>query len=66
MRAQATAGEALANRGAAADAIDFVLDGPGTVYAEAGIFLKNWREGDLEDWPEYYAWLASRRMERRA
>lgn len=43
-------------------ALDYALD----VYpndprgdGDGIIFLRAWREGDLEEWPEYYDWLRS-------
>jgi hypothetical protein len=56
---QLQTGRPLGDHGAAQDAIDFLLDhrqAPG----EETEFLRCWREGNLEEWPEYYAWLASR------
>lgn len=54
-------GRPLGDHGTANDAIDFVLDG-GTEIApgEETTFLAAWREGDLEEWPEFYPWLAKR------
>lgn len=49
-------GRPFGDHGTANQAIDFVLDGPGDFY-EAGEFLSSWREGDLDEWPEYYLWL---------
>lgn len=53
------------DRGTALDAIDFILDGnadyaPGDEFA----FLQSWRTGALEEWPEFYVWLAEREARR--
>ena len=55
------------DHGTAQDAIDFVLDGfytfdkvPG--YGKAELFLENWRDGALDEWPEFYPWLDERKI----
>jgi hypothetical protein len=49
----------LSDHGTAADALEFafheIADGD-----EAWAFLKSWRFGELDEWPEYYAWLETR------
>lgn len=52
------AAAARGDHGTAQDAIDFILDSP-EPWA-AGEFLPRWREGNLDDWPEFYAFLAKR------
>lgn len=45
------------DHGTANQAIEYALehvDGPG----EGEDFLRAWREGDLEEWPEFYPWLS--------
>jgi hypothetical protein len=46
------------DHGTAAQAIDFALDF--NVCSEPDVFLRGWREGDLDEWPEFYEWLAAR------
>lgn len=49
-------GRPLGDHGPAQAAIDYVLATrfpPG----EESSFLRCWREGDLDEWPEFYPWL---------
>lgn len=49
-------GRMFGDHGTAAQAIEFLLDvqqAPG----EETEFLRAWRQGDLDEWPEYYEWL---------
>ena len=43
--------------GTAGQAVDWVLDHSQASDAWAADFLRAWREGDLEDWPEFLNWL---------
>lgn len=53
-------GRPLGDHGTAQDAIDYVL-GSGALYHEvADVFLTAWREGNLGEWPEFYAWLKAK------
>jgi 8-oxo-dGTP diphosphatase len=53
-----TTGRPSGDHGSAADAIDFALDTSDGL--EADTFLRRWREGDLDEWPDFYEWLAER------
>lgn len=53
----------IGDHGTAQDAIDFVLAHCRTLECET--FLRGWREGWLEEWPEYYVWLADREAKRK-
>jgi len=48
-------GRAPGDHGTAMRAIEYALD----VVEPDGTasFLEHWREGDLDEWPEFYAWL---------
>lgn len=46
------------DHGTAQDAIDFILDSPEPWSASE--FLPRWREGNLDEWPEFYEFLAKR------
>jgi hypothetical protein len=46
------------DHGTANDAIDFALDTSSGLEAED--FLRAWRDGSLEEWPDYYVWLRKR------
>lgn len=48
-------GRPFGDHGTAVQAIDFALDIMRNDDPET--FLRCWREGDLEEWPEFYAWL---------
>lgn len=45
------------DHGEAMDAIDWTLDHCPDGGVEAYTFLKCWREGNLDEWPDYYFWL---------
>ena len=45
----------LGDHGTPLQAVTFALDVDRS--SDSFTFLKCWREGDLDDWPEYYAWL---------
>lgn len=45
------------DHGTAAQAIEWALEHNPDGALEAGTFLGRWREGDLDEWPEFYAWL---------
>jgi len=47
-------GRPYADHGTAEQAIDFAID---HAAIEADNFLRSWREGDLNEWPEFYRWL---------
>lgn len=47
-------GRPIGDHGTAMQAIDFALD---HLSVERDTFLKCWREGDLDEWPEFYEWL---------
>ena len=49
-------GRAFGDHGTAMQAVDFALD---HLSVERDTFLKCWREGDLDEWPEFYRWLAN-------
>lgn len=51
-------GRPWGDHGTANDAVEYALDEVDIV--EEGDFLRAWREGDLEEWPEFYTWLAKR------
>jgi hypothetical protein len=49
------------DHGTAQDAIDFILDNEGRIApGEETVFLRGWNEGALDEWPEFYDWLAVR------
>lgn len=52
-------GRKFGDHGTPNDAINFCLDFPGGI-AEIQTFLKCWREGNLDEWPEFYEWLKVR------
>jgi hypothetical protein len=54
-------GRPFGDHGTAAQAIEFALDS-GDSYFEVDTFLRHWREGDLDEWPEFYAWLADQSL----
>lgn len=51
----ARTGRPYGDHGTAMQAIEFALD---HLHVEHDTFLNSWREGDLDEWPEFYAWLA--------
>ncbi len=51
-------GRPLGDHGTAAQAIEYALEViPRSDCPEPDTFLRAWREGDLEEWPEFYDWL---------
>lgn len=48
-------GRPFGDHGTSLQAITFALDVDTS--GEALTFLRSWREGDLEEWPEFYEWL---------
>lgn len=52
-------GREVGDHGTAQQAIEFVLDTPHLTFGQEVPFLIAWREGALDEWPEYYAWLAT-------
>lgn len=61
----ATTGRWIGDHSTAQQAIDFALDAHDDTL-ETYEFLKAWREGDLDEWPEFYAWLAKAESAERA
>ena len=54
-------GRPCGDHGRHTDAIDFILQSPDLMApGEETEFLKAWTHGDLDEWPEYYEWLARR------
>lgn len=53
-------GRPYGDHGRAEDAINFAIDQLGMEGEEQDPFLRAWREGALEDWPEFYTWLKDR------
>jgi hypothetical protein len=54
-----THGHPIGDHGTALQAINWVLNHGGPdARCEIEAFLKNWMEGNLDEWPEFYAWLA--------
>lgn len=49
-------GRPLGDHGTANQAINYVLS-RADLGCPAKDFLKCWREGDLDEWPEFYVWL---------
>jgi hypothetical protein len=43
--------------GSAQQAIDWSIDHNPDGDLESEAFLRCWREGDLDEWPEFLAWL---------
>lgn len=52
-------GRPLGDHGTALQAINWALHHAGSDLGELHAFLTNWLEGNLDQWPEYYAWLAN-------
>lgn len=48
-------GRPVGDHGTAVQAIEYALEQVGD--CEAVDFLRAWREGDLDEWPEFYPWL---------
>lgn len=49
-------GRPYGDHGTALQAIEFAIYSPDCRFEEAA-FLKNWMEGNLDDFPEFYEWL---------
>lgn len=54
--ADPSTGRPYGDHGTAMQAIEFALD---KLQVERDTFLNSWREGDLDEWPEFYAWLSA-------
>lgn len=52
-------GRPYGDHGTAIEAIQFAAES-GKVPMEEAAFLKNWMEGNLDQFPEYYSWLKDR------
>lgn len=50
-------GRRLGDHGTANQAIDYTLSPRVDLGCPAEDFLRSWREGDLDEWPEFYTWL---------
>lgn len=50
------------DHGSYAHAVDYAIDVVGD--SEGMVFLRAWREGALDEWPEFYAWIDRRRLVR--
>jgi hypothetical protein len=50
-------GRPFGDHGSAAQALEYALDHLAG-YADIDVFLRAWREGALDEWHEFYAWLA--------
>lgn len=50
-------GRPIGDHGTALQAINFALDKTGLAPEQTEIFLWGWREGNLDDWPDFYEWL---------
>jgi len=48
-------GRPIGDRGTANDAIEWACDHE--TGFEAQVFLNAWRQGHLDEWPEFYDWL---------
>lgn len=48
-------GRPYGDHGTATDAINYALSRE--TGGDAATFLYCWREGNLDEWPEYYGWL---------
>lgn len=48
-------GRAIGDHGTALQAIDFATEY--YLCPEPDAFLKSWKEGSLDEWPEFYEWL---------
>lgn len=51
-------GRPWGDHGTAMQAINFAFD---QLSVERDTFLKSWREGDLDEWPEFYEWLRTQK-----
>lgn len=52
-------GREVGDHGTALQAIEWALDCLDDHDGYVVPFLKAWREGNLDEWPEYYTWLAT-------
>jgi hypothetical protein len=50
-------GRPIGDHGTANDAIEYVLESHVDLGCPAEDFLRCWRVGDLDEWPEFYKWL---------
>lgn len=50
-------GRPWGDHGTANQALEYALDHEAN-FGDPEAFLRCWREGDLEEWPEFYVWLA--------
>lgn len=50
-------GRAWGDHGTASEALEYALDHGDGDLCNMEAFLRCWREGDLEEWPEFYSWL---------
>jgi len=53
MPADPRTGRAIGDHGTANQAIEYAVHHAD----EPDAFLRGWQQGDLDEWPEYYAWL---------
>jgi len=51
-------GRRFGDHGTAEQAIDFALAGNNEAWTQETEFLRCWRTGDLDEWTEFYPWLA--------
>lgn len=49
-------GRPLGDHGTAVQAVAYALDVEQNT-GDAVVFLEHWREGNLDEWPEFYDWL---------
>lgn len=50
-------GRGVGDHGSPLDAIDFAMT---SKCEDSDTFLRAWYEGSLDEWPEFYEWLAER------
>jgi hypothetical protein len=60
MAVDETTDRPFGDHGTAEQAIDFMLDVHEPDCGNQIEFLRNWREGNLSEWPEFYAWLSKK------
>jgi hypothetical protein len=53
-------GRHLGDHGTYEDALTFALDTDVHDTTDQVEFLRAWRDGALDEWPEFYTWLAKR------
>lgn len=58
-----TTGRPLGNHGTAEQAIEYALHHAGVCSMEIETFLRQWEQGNLDEWPEYYIWLDEQERE---